>query len=258
MILGVLRAAWFLLVIGLATLVYGSAALVAALFGVRGRIYVRWSRQWCRFGLWASGSRVVGHGVEHIRPGEPYVLAANHLSWFDVFAVGVLLKVDFYFVAKKELERIPLFGQAWRVAGHISIDRSNRERAIQSLRRASAQMHERKCLVILFVEGTRSRTGRLQPFKKGAFALAAESGIPIIPTVVTGSFGIMRPDTFVVRPSTIHVYFEEPIPSQGATQDELLQRTRAVIVRRLVEAGEPPPLDAAGMAATPDDAIDPE
>ena len=72
-------------------------------------------------------------------------------------------------------------------------------------------MREQKSVVVIFAEGTRSRSGRLQPFKKGAFVLAAETGIPIIPTVVTGSFDIMRPDTFIVRPATIHVYFEPPI-----------------------------------------------
>ncbi|HEU0299568.1 MAG TPA: lysophospholipid acyltransferase family protein [Longimicrobium sp.] len=227
-----------------ATIVYGGSAVVLALFGVRGHIFVMWSRQWARISLWASGSRAVPHGMEHIVPGEPFILVANHLSWFDVFAIAKLLRVDFHFVAKKELEKVPIFGLAWRVAGHISIDRSNRERAVQSLRRAGEQMREQKSVVVIFAEGTRSRTGRLQPFKKGAFVLAHETGIPIIPTVVTGSFDIMRPDTFLVRPATIHVYFEPPVPSRGLSVEELTARVREVFVRRLAQAGEPLPEDA--------------
>jgi 1-acyl-sn-glycerol-3-phosphate acyltransferase len=153
--------------------------------------------------------------------------------------------VDYHFVAKKELEKIPVFGLAWRVAGHISIDRTNRESAARSLRKAGEQMREQKSVVIIFAEGTRSRTGRLLPFKKGAFVLAAETGIPIIPTVVTGSYDIMRPDTFIVRPATIHVYFEAPVAAQGVSVDALMTRTRALFVQRLGETESMPPLDDA-------------
>ena len=129
------------------------------------------------------------------------------------------------------------------MAGHISIDRGNRESATRSLRKAGEQMRGQRSVVVIFAEGTRSRSGRLLPFKKGAFVLAAETGIPIIPTVVTGSFDIMRPDTFIVRPAIIHVYFEAPIPAQGTSVDALMQRTRAVFVERLEETESLPPAD---------------
>lgn len=243
MIAGALRTAWMLLCMVAATVFYGGTAVLLALFGVRGHIFVMWSRQWARIALWGSGSKAVAHGLENVVPGEPFILVANHLSWFDVFAIAKLLRVDFHFVAKKELEKVPIFGLAWRVAGHISIDRSNRERAVQSLRRAEEQMRAQKSVVVIFAEGTRSRTGRLQPFKKGAFVLSHETGIPIIPTVVTGSFDIMRPDTFIVRPATIHVYFEPPVSPQGLSVEELTSRVREVFVRRLAQAGEPLPED---------------
>lgn len=242
--MGVLRALWMLLWMAVATFTYGGGAIVAALFGVRGHIFVAWSRQWARISLWASGCRAVAHGMENVTPGEPFILVANHVSWFDIFAIAVLLKVDFHFVAKKELERVPVFGLAWRAAGHVSIDRSNRERAVESLRQAGRQMREQQSVVIIFAEGTRSRTGRLQPFKKGAFVLAHETGIPIIPTVVTGSYDIMRPDTFSVRPATIHVHFEPPItPRPGESIDSLVDRTRAVFIERLAETESLPPIE---------------
>jgi 1-acyl-sn-glycerol-3-phosphate acyltransferase len=203
------------------------------------------SRQWARASLWVSGSRAVGHGLERIVPGQPLILVANHVSWFDIFAIAGMLPVDFHFVAKKELERVPIFGLAWRAAGHVSIDRSNRERAVQSLRKAGEQMRAQKSVVVIFAEGTRSRTGRLQPFKKGAFVLAQETGIPILPTVVTGSYDIMRPDTFLVRPATIHVYFEAPIDPAGLKGDELMERVRDVFVQRLEETDSLPPEDSA-------------
>jgi 1-acyl-sn-glycerol-3-phosphate acyltransferase len=250
-ILGVLRALWMIFWVFWGTLAIGGSAILMALFGVRGPVYVRMTRNWARVALWSSGSKAVLHGLENVTPGQPFILVANHVSWFDIFAIAAKLPVDYHFVAKKELEKIPVFGLAWRVAGHISIDRANRESAVQSLRKAGQQMREQKSVVVIFAEGTRSRTGRLQPFKKGAFVLAAETGIPLVPTVVTGSYDIMRPDTFIVRPATIHVYFETPIPAQGATVDALMARTRAAMVERLGETDSMPPLDDAPALPDP-------
>jgi 1-acyl-sn-glycerol-3-phosphate acyltransferase len=253
-ILGVLRALWMIFWVFWGTVAIGGSAIVMALFRVRGPVYVRMTRAWARVALWSSGSDAVLHGLENVTPGQPFILVANHVSWFDIFAIAAKLPVDYHFVAKKELERIPVFGLAWRVAGHISIDRANRESAVQSLRKAGQQMREQKSVVVIFAEGTRSRSGRLQPFKKGAFVLAAETGIPVIPTVVTGSYDIMRPDTFIVRPATIHVYFEPPIPAQGVSVDALMQRTRAVFVERLEETESLPPADPEPAPALPDSA----
>jgi 1-acyl-sn-glycerol-3-phosphate acyltransferase len=244
-ILGVLRAVWMIFWMFWATVFIGGSAVILALFGVRGHIFSVMSRQWARASLWASGSDAVAHGLENVVPGQPFILVANHVSWFDIFAIAGKLSVDFHFVAKKELEKVPIFGLAWRAAGHISIDRSNRERAVQSLRKAGEQMRAQQSVVVIFAEGTRSRSGRLQPFKKGAFVLAQETGIPIIPTVVTGSYDIMRPDTFVVRPATIHVYFEPPIDPAGLRGDALMEAVREVFVRRLEETDSLPPDDSA-------------
>lgn len=244
MILGVLRALWMIFWVFWGTLtVGGSAVIMASVFRIRGPVYVRMTRTWARIALWSSGSDAVLHGLENVTPGQPFILVANHVSWFDIFAIAAKLPVDYHFVAKKELEKIPVFGLAWRAAGHISIDRGNRESATRSLRKAGQQMREQKSVVVIFAEGTRSRSGRLQPFKKGAFVLAAETGIPIIPTIVTGSFDIMRPDTFIVRPATIHVYFEPPIHSERVSVDQLMQRTRAVFVQRLEDTDSLPPED---------------
>lgn len=248
MILGVLLAIWMIFWMFWGTMLIGGAAILLALLGVRGPVYVRLTRAWARVALWSSGSRAVLHGLEHVTPGKPFILVANHVSWFDIFAIAGMLPVDFHFVAKKELEKIPVFGLAWRVAGHISIDRSNRESAARSLRKAGEQMREQKSVVVIFAEGTRSRSGRLLPFKKGAFVLAQETGIPIIPTVVTGSYDIMRPDTFIVRPATIHVYLGPPIDPAGLKGDVLMGRVREVFVRRLEETDSLPPEDSGPIA----------
>lgn len=239
-----IRTLWVFLAIAAATVWYGGIAIVDSLFRDRVEFYIELTRGWARAILRASASPVVAHGVENVVPGSPQVVVSNHVSWYDIFAIASVVPVPFHFVAKKELERIPLFGRAWKTAGHISIDRSNRQKAIESLRHAGQEIRARNSAVVIFPEGTRSRTGRLQPFKKGAFTLAVEAGVPIVPTVVVGSFDIMRPDDWRVHPSTIHVHFGEPVsPSEfpGETSEELMERVRQRMVSMLERLEALPP-----------------
>ena len=104
------------------------------------------------------------------------------------------------------------------VAGHIIIDRSDRQRAIESLREAGEKVRHSRGVVVIFPEGTRSRDGSLAPFKKGAFMLAAESRVPIVPTAVTGSYEIMPKGSWRITPRTIHVHFLDPIPAERVTE----------------------------------------
>jgi 1-acyl-sn-glycerol-3-phosphate acyltransferase len=247
MIIGTLRAAWFVTVGIVIAGVLGLVVLVAALFRVRGTVYSRLSQVWARTTLWVSGCSVETHGADNLKEGEPAIVASNHVSWFDVLALASVLPLPFYFVAKKELELVPIFGQAWQIAGHISIDRGNREKAVRSLRKAGERVRAENGLVVIYPEGTRSRTGRLQPLKKGTFFLAKETGLPIVPVIVTGSFDIMRPDTFTVRPATIHLWFEPPIETAGMTEQDIpavMERVRGVMARRLAAQEQMPPLGA--------------
>jgi 1-acyl-sn-glycerol-3-phosphate acyltransferase len=206
--------------------------------------YATVTRRWCRSVIWASGCPMVVHGRENVREGIPQVIASNHISWFDVFALASVIEVPYHFVAKKELLKVPFFGLALEAAGHITIDRSNRERAIDSLRAAGERIRRSPGAVVIFPEGTRSRTGRLMPFKKGAFILAAESGVAIVPTAITGSFDIMRPGSWRVSPRTIHIHFLPPIPPNEVAAvsargpDALMELVHARIAA-VVGEGEP-------------------
>lgn len=212
-----IRSAWVALNIALATLFFGFIAIVGSLLRVRGRLYFWATQQWSRGILWASAVPVVPHGMDRVDWSSPQVLVSNHVSFYDVFALAAILPAPYAFVAKKELERIPFFGMAWKAAGHISIDRSDRNSAIQSLRRAGQSIREQRSTVIIFPEGTRSLTGELLPFKKGAFTLAMEARVPVVPVVVRGSAEIQRPGSLRIRPRPIHVYFGEPFtPSEFA------------------------------------------
>jgi 1-acyl-sn-glycerol-3-phosphate acyltransferase len=164
---------------------------------------------------------------------------ANHQSWFDVFALAGFLPGRGTFVAKEELERIPIFGGAWKACGHISIDRSDRKKAIESLDRAGERIRSEKRAVILFPEGTRSADGQLQEFKKGAFIVALKTGVPIVPIGISGSRHVMPKGSFLARPGEIRVRIGEPIPMEGlsvADRDALLGRSRMAVAELMDEA----------------------
>jgi len=224
----VIRSAWVVLNGVLATIVIGITVMAAALLRLRSGIYDWCGRAWSRWILWSAPVRVREVGREHIRRDAPQILVGNHASWFDVFAVAQAMDKPFHFVAKKELEKVPIFGTAWKAAGHISIDRSDRERAIASLDRAAAQLREENAAVVIFAEGTRSPTGELLPFKKGAFVLAIQSGVEIVPFAVSGSRDVLPKGRWRVRPGTITVRFGEPVPTAGLTEEDRDRLTRDV------------------------------
>ncbi|HET7228633.1 MAG TPA: lysophospholipid acyltransferase family protein, partial [Longimicrobium sp.] len=155
-----IRTIWTTLV-ALATLMWwGPAVIWQAPRGRKpGAWYTAVTRRWARSIIWASGCPIVIHGRENVRDDVPQVIASNHISWFDVFALASIIEVQYHFVAKKELLKVPLFGRALEAAGHITIDRSNRERAIESLRAAGEKIRHTPGAVVIFPEGTRSRNG---------------------------------------------------------------------------------------------------
>ena len=184
-------------------------------------------RRWCRTLLWAASVRVEMEGLEHLADDRPRVLVSNHESWYDVFALAGHLPVDYRFVAKQELASIPLFGAAWQACGHISIDRHDRARAVDSLEAAARRVHAERATIVMFPEGTRSPTGELRPFKKGAFVLAIQSQAPVVPVAILGSRAVMRKGSLRIRSGTVRIRVGEPIPVTGMGHDDrdrLLER----------------------------------
>ncbi|MDT8342068.1 MAG: lysophospholipid acyltransferase family protein [Longimicrobiales bacterium] len=189
-------------------------------------------RRWARAILRAARVQVRVEGLEHFPPDRSAILVANHESWFDVLALVVHVPAAYRFVGKVEITRVPLFGHAWVSAGHIAVDRSDRARAVASLERAGQVLHQERVAVVMFPEGTRSPDGSLLPFKKGAFVLAAQTGVPLVPAGISGSRGIMPKGSLRVRPGTIHLRFGAPIPTEGRgveERDALLTEARAAV-----------------------------
>jgi len=230
----VIRTIWTYMVGVLATVVIGGMAIIVAyLASDRGDRFCDWApRAWGRTILWAAGAKVKVEGLERLDPGEPRIMVSNHQSWFDVFALTACLPVRFRFVAKKELGRIPIYGRAWKACGHISVDRGDRDAAIESLGQASAEVKDLGLTMVMFPEGTRSPTGELQHFKKGAFVLAIQLQIPLVPIAIVGSRAIMRKGGRRVSSGEITIRIGDPISSEGLAfqdRDALLEQSHAAV-----------------------------
>lgn len=199
-------------------------------------------RTWSLLMLRAAGARVVLENEGVIDPDRPQILVANHVSWFDVPALAGHLPGKYRFVAKKELTKVPFFGPAWQAAGHIAIDRFDRTKAIDSLAVARRKLEEDRPTVVMFAEGTRSRTGELRPFKKGAFILGIQTGVEVVPAAILGSREIMAKGSWRIRTGgTIRVRFGTPISVDGLEmkdRDDLTERAHRAVAELLVD--EPP------------------
>ncbi len=216
-----MRSAIVLLGTAILTVVLGTVVLAAGILGIKEKpngVYQKCMHAWCRGILWLTGVKLVLHNAEHMSTGEGHVYIANHVSWYDVFALAAVIP-RYTWIAKKELRRIPLFGGAASAAGIVFIDRDNRKAAFESYKLA-AQDVKRGRSVIICPEGTRGKDYHLRPFKKGPFVLAIASEATVIPTLIYGTREVMPKDSFRIRSGTVHLHFLEPVQTAGLTYDD--------------------------------------
>ena len=234
-----IRSIWVWFNALFATLTIAGSVVIASMLRIDTKLYDWAPRGWSIWILWAAGVRVVVEGVENVHMNEPQVFASNHQSWFDVFALSAVIPKRYRFVAKKELERIPIFGRAWKAAGHISIDRGDRGSAIRSLELGGELIRRDNSSVVIFPEGTRSWDGALLPFKKGAFMLALHTGVDIVPVGIFGSRSILPKGGWRLRSGTIIVHFGKPIvPANYVNDRESLIADVRAEVQELMAAPE--------------------
>ncbi len=211
----------------------GMAAVAVGLHRVTGSRELAWrfAKARARTLAWLLGVAVEVRGLERVATGGPFVFAPNHQSHLDILLLLGQLPGRTRFAAKRELWRHPVVGAVLDTLGMVPIDRDRPELAVAALDRAAG---ERESFVI-FPEGTRSRSGELLPFKKGAFVLAIASGLPIVPVVCRGTRRLMpRGSRLTVVPGTAEIIIEEPIPTVGLGYDDrdaLAARVRAAIER---------------------------
>jgi 1-acyl-sn-glycerol-3-phosphate acyltransferase len=183
--------------------------------------------------LLISGVRINVTGKENLQSGQNYIFVSNHSSLFDIPIVMVGIPIEFRLVAKRELTKIPIFGFALKYGGYIIIDRDRSLKAMRSIERAVEKIKS-GISVVLFAEGTRSKDGSIQPFKRGAFLLASKSGVPIIPVTIKGSSNILPKKKLKIQSGSVDVILDRPISTTNIMnkQDELvlMEKVRNVII----------------------------
>lgn len=237
-----LRTAWGLaadLFIFFWTILLGTIAIVLTLLTRSGYWVDMLGRVWCRGIVRACGIQVEVRGLEHLDPSRSYVLISNHLSNFDIWCTLAAVPMKIHFVAKKELLRLPVFGQALAVSDHIVIDRQRPEKAVEVInRRAAAQIGDGFC-ILFYAEGTRSAEGKVGPFKKGGTVLALRTGLPMVPMSVSGTRKFLPKRSVIIRPGgKVLIAFDKPIETQGLPMEErdaITARVRDAVIRNYVE-----------------------
>ncbi len=242
--LGVLYPLWQWLVLipvaGLFTVVAAPVAIVMCAFGHKRRanrtIAVRWARLIARM----TPMRVIVEGDDQIDPERSYVVVANHVSQYDIPLIYGYSGLDLRWVMKAEIGKLPFIAQGCRALGHIFIDRANPDQARAAINCAVADL-PRGTGVLFFPEGTRSRDGRLMAFRKGAFRVSADRGLPILPMTVVGTRELLPPGSLRIRPGTVRLIVHPPIEPGAGPRDEVVAdlsaRTRVAIAGPLREQG---------------------
>ena len=226
-----IRTLYITIWVGFATLVAGTLVIVLSFFVRSGDPLHKIARVWGKSILLVSRVSVSVKGLSNIDRSSPYIYMPNHQSNFDIPVLLGHLTVQFRWLAKMELFKIPIFGRAMRKAGYISIDRYHRESAIESLNLAANRI-KNGVSVLIFPEGTRSRDGKIRSFKKGGFVMAIDSGVPIVPVVITGTRAIMPKGRFRVYPGPVSMVIHKPIDTSTytrETKEALMQSVRRVL-----------------------------
>ena len=188
-----------------------------------------------RVGMRLTGIRIEIVGREKLDPAAAYIFMSNHVSNLDPPLLVPVLPRRTSVLVKKELFRIPILGTAMRIASLVPVDRSNRDAAIASVRTAGEVVRGGLNMTV-FPEGTRSRDGRMLPFKKGPFYLALETGCPIVHVTLLGTDEILPKGNFFLRQGTATVIFHEPVrPADYPERDALMAAVRERIASALPE-----------------------
>ena len=178
-----------------------------------------WSRLTCILTL----CPVKVTGRQHLSKGQSYVFVSNHQSAYDIFLIYGYLGAPIKWMMKKELERIPFVGYACKKAGFIIVDYSSAKTAQKSILEAEKKIKCSGSSLIVFPEGGRTRDGHLQRFKRGAYQIASELQLPIVPITLNGTYKVMRMNSFNILPHRMEMSIHEAIAPSADTNKEHLQ-----------------------------------
>lgn len=203
------------------------------IFGILPRM--RWFMLWIGQAVWSrgmfflAGSRVeiVGH-PDVIQKGQTYVIVSNHQGYLDVPACFISLPIPIRFLVKKEILYVPFLGLYLLLIGMLYVDRKRRDKALLTMKKQAEKIRSGNS-VLIYPEGTRSKDGDVAPFKRGAFILAIEAGVPILPITLSGSYDILNRNRWALLPGKVRVHIGKPISTEGLAHEDrfhLTEKTR--------------------------------
>lgn len=221
----------------LAALSFGVGIIITLLFAPFSKSKIKTfqvaAHRWSRFLMFFSGVRITLSGIENVPKDKPAVIAVNHQAAADILLVLAYLPTTFRFAIKKELFKIPVFGWYLRKAGYISIDRKSTLSAYRTVEMIIEVIKAGES-VLIFPEGTRTRTGELGKFKRGSLFAALKSGAPIVPVAISGSFHIMPSGTWLLNPCPVKFSIAPPIEIKSeADYNNKVEEIRSIIAEML-------------------------
>jgi len=185
------------------------------------RTLQRWAKRFLRI----PPVEMTVEGREHVEAGQRYVIVSNHISNFDIPVLFRAVPTPMRFLAKKELYKIPLFGPGMDVAGIVKVDRGSVRSTRDAITEAARETYRRGYSLMVFAEGTRSRTGEMADFHTGAVRIARDNEASLLPVVISGSFDINPPGSKLIYPGTVHVKILPPVPSDSIEPGDIRKVT---------------------------------
>ena len=214
-----MRKIWVSINILFWTLILGVSSIISIKISRNKNNFKYYSIKWSKFLIKISGVRLEINGKENIANDKNYIFAPNHTSFIDFPVLFISVGKYLVFVAKKELKRIPIFNSILDISGFVFVDRENTDKAVKSLDELKADIKNTKRSIVIFPEGTRTESLELGNFKKGAAVLGINTGLPIIPVYIDGSFDWWNKN-FRDNYNKIVVNFGEPISTKDINYSE--------------------------------------
>ncbi|MCM3870818.1 MAG: 1-acyl-sn-glycerol-3-phosphate acyltransferase [Pyrinomonadaceae bacterium] len=235
-IAGRLHYWWSLFVAGALLVIIGTPVLLVAWVAGKHELVYPWALFGGRYWLLLSGMKVSVKGLQLLDPKQTYVFIANHRSYLDTATLFVYTGRRIGILAKKELLKVPILGFGMGFVNIMAIDRSNRERALATTTAATERIRSGISFGV-FAEGTRAKPGQFLPFKKGAFYMAVQAGVPIVPVAIRNTDVLMGKGTGHSKPGTIDFVLLPPVATIGLSSDEdvqaLVKQVHTTIAREL-------------------------
>jgi len=221
-----------ILSLALSTLILGSYLIILLRIFPRTRQVTPVMRLWAHLFLLTTGTRVTVEGLDRLDPRASYVFTGNHISNIDIPVMVGRLPVSVRFLAKKELFAVPVLGGAMRAIHIVRTDRKAGPMAHREINEQVGRVITAGLSLVIYPEGTRSRDAELMPFKKGAFRIAIDNGMPIVPVTITGSERVWKPGGKLIRGGPVRLVIHEPVSTSGLTQNDigdLRDRVRGIV-----------------------------